>query len=206
MSKLVSRLSGTRNCDEPPIPVNEDHLGIVRPSSPEHESNIALRNAIRANPIARRPKTSAADRPPPLVEPHSVSAPVPPKIFAELACDPGFLFVDVPGGSTAYIITQRDNLTAELVTFSPTASSRWPPESSEEPLLDMGWDCAITNSGKETFLNIQADFIVEFDSENPLSVVRRILHTLYVNSLEPGMFRSKYKWQGDKVIGLAEGR
>jgi hypothetical protein len=179
------------------------------------------------------------------------------EIFAELTCDLGFMFVDVPRGSTAYILTLRDNLTAELVTFTntDTESYRW-PESTEQPLLDPGLDCAITNSSKETFLNIQADFIVEFDAEHPLAVVGKSLHTFYINSLEPGksylfhvinqsrffailnppdkfptrllgmqqprivplvrrnrsaadfapigLWRSKYKWQGNKVIGPAD--
>ena len=52
---VVDRLSGTRNCDEPPIPINEDHLGIVKPDSAEHDSYIALRNAVLAIPILRKP-------------------------------------------------------------------------------------------------------------------------------------------------------
>jgi len=50
---VVDRLSGTRNCDEPPIAINENHLGIVKPDSTEHDSYIALRNAIRALPTLR---------------------------------------------------------------------------------------------------------------------------------------------------------
>ncbi len=44
---IVDRLSATRNCDEAPIPVNEDHQGIVKPSDVNHDSYIALRNAIK---------------------------------------------------------------------------------------------------------------------------------------------------------------
>jgi hypothetical protein len=50
---VVDRLSGTRNCDAPPIPINEDHVGIVKPSSTNHDSYIALRNALNAIPISR---------------------------------------------------------------------------------------------------------------------------------------------------------
>jgi hypothetical protein len=62
---VVDRLSGTRNCDGVPIPINEDHLGIVKPSSIKHESYIALRNAILANPIPPKPKkpTASSQRP-----------------------------------------------------------------------------------------------------------------------------------------------
>jgi tetratricopeptide (TPR) repeat protein len=49
---IVDRLSGTRNCDEVPVPINEDHFGIVKPNDTEHESYVALRNAIKANPIS----------------------------------------------------------------------------------------------------------------------------------------------------------
>jgi len=50
---VVDRLSGTRNCDDPPIAINEDHIGIVKPSSADHDSYIALRNAFIAIPISR---------------------------------------------------------------------------------------------------------------------------------------------------------
>jgi hypothetical protein len=46
---VVDRLSGTRNCDGPSIPINEDHFGIVKPDSRSHESYIALRNAIKSD-------------------------------------------------------------------------------------------------------------------------------------------------------------
>jgi hypothetical protein len=59
---VVDRLSGTRNCDEPPMAINEDHLGIVKPNGTEHDSYIALRNAMR------RPRTQAASRPPPITK------------------------------------------------------------------------------------------------------------------------------------------
>jgi hypothetical protein len=51
---IVDRLSGTRNCDEPPIPINEDHFGIVKPSDRTSASYVAFRNAIKANPVAPR--------------------------------------------------------------------------------------------------------------------------------------------------------
>jgi hypothetical protein len=52
---IVDRLSGTRDCYEPPIPVNEDHFGIVKPDSKQHDSYIALRNAVLDNPISHKP-------------------------------------------------------------------------------------------------------------------------------------------------------
>jgi len=35
-----------------PIPINENHEGIVKPDGPAHQSYIALLNAVRLNPIA----------------------------------------------------------------------------------------------------------------------------------------------------------
>jgi hypothetical protein len=53
---VVDRLSGTRNCtNETPIPINEDHAGIVKPCSVQSDSYIALRNAIKSTPIAPKP-------------------------------------------------------------------------------------------------------------------------------------------------------
>lgn len=43
---VVERLSGTRDCDDPPVAINEDHISIVKPSSVNHDSYIALRNAF----------------------------------------------------------------------------------------------------------------------------------------------------------------
>lgn len=64
---VVDRLSGTRNCDEPPIAVNEDHLGIVKPNSAEHDSYIALRNAVLANPLTRNPPRNIPKKSAPLL-------------------------------------------------------------------------------------------------------------------------------------------
>ena len=50
---IVDRLSGTRNCDEE-LPINEDHVGIVKPNNANHPSYVALRNAIRKLPIPKR--------------------------------------------------------------------------------------------------------------------------------------------------------
>jgi pimeloyl-ACP methyl ester carboxylesterase len=47
---IVDRLSATRNCDETPIPINADHVSIVKPRSINDDSYIALRNAIRDSP------------------------------------------------------------------------------------------------------------------------------------------------------------
>jgi hypothetical protein len=49
---IVDRLSGTRNCKGPSIPINEDHFGIVKPNDRRHPSYVALRNAIIANPVS----------------------------------------------------------------------------------------------------------------------------------------------------------
>ena len=55
---VVDRLSATRNCDEPPLAINEDHFGIVKPNNANHDSYIALRNAVLANPISHKPATT----------------------------------------------------------------------------------------------------------------------------------------------------
>jgi pimeloyl-ACP methyl ester carboxylesterase len=61
---VVDRLSSTRNCDDPPIAINEDHLGIVKPNSTQHDSYIALRDAALANPISRKLATPVVPSPP----------------------------------------------------------------------------------------------------------------------------------------------
>ena len=53
---IVDRLSATRNCDEPAIPINEDHFGVVKPNNPEHPSYVALSNAIKQLPAAASPR------------------------------------------------------------------------------------------------------------------------------------------------------
>lgn len=55
---IVDRLSGTRNCDEE-LPINENHVGIVKPNDVKHPSYLALRNAIRKHPIPKRRITNA---------------------------------------------------------------------------------------------------------------------------------------------------
>ena len=63
---VVDRLSGTRNC-ETTLPINEDHLGIVKPDGTDHPSYIALRNAVKRYPIkpaSPTPKQGPKSRPP----------------------------------------------------------------------------------------------------------------------------------------------
>ncbi|MGA7558774.1 MAG: alpha/beta hydrolase [Terriglobales bacterium] len=55
---IADRLSSTRNCDEE-IPINENHVGIVKPNDVRHPSYLALRNAIRKHPIPKRGITNA---------------------------------------------------------------------------------------------------------------------------------------------------
>jgi pimeloyl-ACP methyl ester carboxylesterase len=49
---VVDRLSGTRNCDDPPLAINEDHVSIVKPDGVNHDSYVALQNAFRQYPVA----------------------------------------------------------------------------------------------------------------------------------------------------------
>jgi len=49
---VVDRLSSTRSCDDPPIPINENHVTIVKPDGPNHDSYVALRNAFNKYPVA----------------------------------------------------------------------------------------------------------------------------------------------------------
>jgi hypothetical protein len=51
---VVERLSGTRGCDEV-LPIEEDHVSIVKPCSRGKDSYTALRNAVRQNPIKPKP-------------------------------------------------------------------------------------------------------------------------------------------------------
>ena len=62
---VVDRLSATRNCSGSPVPINEHHMGIVKPCSSRDDSYIALRNAVRNNPIAPRARPSATRPTPP---------------------------------------------------------------------------------------------------------------------------------------------
>jgi len=43
---VVDRLSATRNCTDP-VAINENHVTIVKPSGPNHDSYIALKNVIQ---------------------------------------------------------------------------------------------------------------------------------------------------------------
>jgi hypothetical protein len=54
---VVDRLSGTRNCTSmTPLPINADHLSIVKPCDERADAYLALRNAVIANPVASLPK------------------------------------------------------------------------------------------------------------------------------------------------------
>ena len=62
-------------------------------------------------------------------------------VFADFVCDLSFMFIDVPKGASAHILTLRDNLTTELVNFSNTDadSYQWPPSTDVPlPLMDDG--------------------------------------------------------------------
>ncbi len=48
---VVDRLSGTRNCEKA-VAINETHLTIVKPCNRSADAYIALRNAVKENPIA----------------------------------------------------------------------------------------------------------------------------------------------------------
>jgi Alpha/beta hydrolase family len=53
---IVDRLSGTRNCtNKTPIPINENHINIVKPCSTQDDAYITLKNLVIENPIAPAP-------------------------------------------------------------------------------------------------------------------------------------------------------
>lgn len=59
---VVDRLSGTRNCtNKTPIPINKDHIGIVKPCSTQDDAYIALKNIVGENPIAPPPVVTRDD-------------------------------------------------------------------------------------------------------------------------------------------------
>ena len=59
---IVDRLSGTRNCtNQTPIPINKDHIDIVKPCSTQDDAYIALRNIVAKNPIAPPPVVTKDD-------------------------------------------------------------------------------------------------------------------------------------------------
>jgi hypothetical protein len=59
VTRLVDHDSATRNCTEPEVAINENHIGMVKPSGVRHESYLALVNAVRDNPIAIEKKSVA---------------------------------------------------------------------------------------------------------------------------------------------------
>jgi hypothetical protein len=69
---IVDRLSGTRNCDGPSLPINEDHFGIVKPNDATHASYVALRNAIKSNPKPSAKRTKP--NPPPAINSNQETA------------------------------------------------------------------------------------------------------------------------------------
>jgi hypothetical protein len=56
---VVGYLSSTRNCDKSYLAIDENHVGLVKPSSRTHDSYSALVNAIQANPIAKLPRNNS---------------------------------------------------------------------------------------------------------------------------------------------------
>jgi hypothetical protein len=52
---IVDRSSSTRACDELPVPIDENHVDIVKPKNREHQSYTALLNAVKTFPIAAKP-------------------------------------------------------------------------------------------------------------------------------------------------------
>jgi len=64
---VVDRLSSTRNCDDPPLAINEDHISIVKPDSVNHDSYVALQNAFRLYPVGKPvAQTAHTEAQPPL--------------------------------------------------------------------------------------------------------------------------------------------
>ncbi len=50
---VVDRLSGTRNCtDNTPIPINKNHIDIVKPCNTQDDAYVFLKNIVSDNPIA----------------------------------------------------------------------------------------------------------------------------------------------------------
>jgi len=59
---VVDRLSGTRGCtNKTPIPINKDHIDIVKPCSTQDDAYIALKNIVTENPIAPAPARKGAE-------------------------------------------------------------------------------------------------------------------------------------------------
>jgi hypothetical protein len=60
---IVDRLSGTRNCDDPPLAINENHITIVKPDGVNHDSYVAFRNAFKQFPVMIAKPTLPAVQP-----------------------------------------------------------------------------------------------------------------------------------------------
>lgn len=71
---VVDRLSATRNCTEPPVAIDETHIGLVKPNGTGHDSYIALKNAVTSNPIGGMPspKGNRGSAIPPIVQPTGI--------------------------------------------------------------------------------------------------------------------------------------
>jgi pimeloyl-ACP methyl ester carboxylesterase len=121
---VVDRLSGTRNCSEPPVPINEDHMGIVKPNSVKHDSYIALRNAVVANPIAPLRKSAAAQ---PRKRASARELPIQPLITMQIS--PSQLPIYVPPHSVASVLRIHPYIG---MTGPTTVSSRLPTIQGEK--------------------------------------------------------------------------
>jgi len=58
---IADRLSATRLCDETPIPINSNHVDVVKPCDKNADSYIALKNAVEKNSIVSRPHAAEDD-------------------------------------------------------------------------------------------------------------------------------------------------
>jgi hypothetical protein len=156
---VVDRLSATRNCDDPAIPINEDHLGIVKPDNARHASYIAFRNAVVANlktsavdsrqnnqnqtPRATRTSGKAA------AVPSQVSAPVPPPMPGMFRCGDG-TFVVKPEDCGVLPIANNINRDGETPNLSNThralVDNNLVSGSQRQTLTIRGEDTTVTHN------------------------------------------------------------
>jgi len=88
VARLVDRDSATRNCTETEVAINENHIGMVKPSGVRHDSYLALVNAVRDNPVAPEKKPFAPqNKPSPTVR---LDANIQPEPYPE-----GFAFAGI---------------------------------------------------------------------------------------------------------------
>jgi len=158
---VVDRLSATRNCGNQ-LPIDADHLGIVKPCSPDDESYIALQNAVRENPVSSKPKPTARPPATPGTTPAPKSAP----------------------GSTQFKFHEEARLDYFTILLGPSSSIRL-----ARNMLEKGWNGFAEVDGERPLrMYVEGnDLYIDakvYDERG--TVVLELAKSVITNSLPPG--------------------